>query len=79
MVSTLGAASIALPRECPHCGVYAGLNVSRVLDPYLRKVDIWPEFDRTTCQFEVARGYFETLRRQACVDEAAYLTSRGVG
>ncbi|MEP7347493.1 MAG: hypothetical protein ABI877_19650 [Gemmatimonadaceae bacterium] len=75
LVSIL-VASPAKPRECAYCGVYAGPNVSRVLDPYLRQVDIWPEFYAATCSFEVARSSFVTLSRAACAAEKTY---RGPG
>lgn len=72
LVTTLSLAHVAMPRECASCGVYAGPNVSRVLDPYLRQRDIWPEFSSASCQFEVARGSFVTLSRAACSSETAY-------
>lgn len=76
LVLTLAATPAALPRECPTCGVYAGPNAARVRDPYLRQVDIWPEFNSTTCQFEVARGAFVTLSRLACASETTYRAGR---
>ncbi|MBC7897148.1 MAG: hypothetical protein H7066_17145 [Cytophagaceae bacterium] len=78
LVSTLAVLPPARPRDCPHCGVYAGPNVSRVLDPYLRQVDIWPEFYAATCQFEVARGAFVTLARTACASETTWRAARSV-
>ena len=64
------------PRECPSCGVYAGPNLARILDPYLRQVDIWPEFYAASCQFEVSRYAFVTLGRSACTAEQSYRASR---
>ncbi|MBC7894367.1 MAG: hypothetical protein H7066_03085 [Cytophagaceae bacterium] len=60
------------PRECASCGAYAGPNAFRVLDPYLRQVDIWPEFYAATCRFEVSRGAFVTLNRASCAAEVTY-------
>lgn len=78
-VSTLASAHPTMPRNCPYCGIYAGPNVAKVLDPYLRRPDIWPEFYASTCQFEVARGSFVSLSRAACASEAAYRASTGQG
>ncbi|MCC6316078.1 MAG: hypothetical protein IT361_00205 [Gemmatimonadaceae bacterium] len=75
-VSTTVAAPPLRPRDCPHCGVYSGPNVTRVIDPYLRRPDIWPEFDPATCQFEVARGSFVTLTRAACSSETTWRATR---
>ncbi|MEP7348212.1 MAG: hypothetical protein ABI877_23300, partial [Gemmatimonadaceae bacterium] len=72
LVSNLAATPIARPRECAHCGVYSGPNVARVVDPYLREKDVWPEFESETCRFEVARSAFVTLPRDACASEASY-------
>ncbi|MCC6316076.1 MAG: hypothetical protein IT361_00195 [Gemmatimonadaceae bacterium] len=52
--------------------------MSRVLDAYLLKPDIWPEFSAPTCQFEVAHGVFVTLSRAACASEARYRAGRAV-
>ena len=76
LLSTLSFAATDLPRECPHCGIYAGPNAFMVLDPYLRRVDIWPEFYEATCNFEIARGAFVTLSRTACASEIAYRGGR---
>jgi hypothetical protein len=78
LVYTLTIAGAVRPRECASCGAYSGPNVARILDPYLRQADIWPEFTAATCRFEVARGAFVTLDRSACASEAAYRASRGV-
>jgi hypothetical protein len=78
LVVSLVAGAVSRPRDCPNCGVYAGPNVARVLDPYLRQAGVWPEFYSSTCQFEVARGAFVTLTRTACASEASYRLSRGV-
>ncbi|MCC6317244.1 MAG: hypothetical protein IT361_06075, partial [Gemmatimonadaceae bacterium] len=51
---------------------------ARVLDPYLRQAGIWPEFHANSCQFEVSRGAFVTLARNACSSEASYRATRGV-
>jgi hypothetical protein len=75
-VAALVTTPVTPPRDCPRCGVYAGPNVSRVTDPYLQRVDIWPEFYATSCQFEVARSSFVTLGRTACEAEAAYRIGR---
>ncbi|MBK6487515.1 MAG: hypothetical protein IPF98_11705 [Gemmatimonadetes bacterium] len=72
LISTLAITPAARPRECTHCGVYAGPNVARVLDPHLKQKDIWPEFESETCRFEVARSSFVTLPRAACAGEASY-------
>ena len=77
LLSTLTAAPAVRPRNCPTCGVYSGPNFLRVVDPYLRQVDIWPEFYAISCQFEVARGSFVTLTRASCASEAAYRSGRG--
>ena len=79
LVSTLSVAPPPRPRDCPRCGAYAGPNVARVLDPYLRQVNVWPEFTSATCQFEVSRGAFVTLSRAACVSETTYRAARGIG
>lgn len=76
VVSALLHAPTSLPRTCASCGIYVGPNTSLVLDPYLRRVDIWPEFEASTCQFEVARGAFVTLSRTACASEATYRNGR---
>lgn len=76
LVPTLGAAASDLPRECLQCGVYAGPNTALVVDPYLRRADIWPEFYPSTCRFEVARGSFVALSRAACAGEATYRNGR---
>ena len=76
LLSTLPLAAGDLPRECPYCGVYAGPNAFLVLDPYLRRVDIWPEFYEATCSFEIARGAFVTLSRTACANEVTYRLNR---
>ena len=65
-----------LPRDCPYCGLYAGPNAFLVLDPYLRRVDTWPEFYESTCSFEIARGAFVTLSRTACASEITYRSGR---
>jgi hypothetical protein len=78
LVSALVAAPAPLPRTCAACGVYAGPNVARVLDPYLLRVDVWPEFYAVTCTFEVARGAFVTLSRVACDSEKTYRAGRGM-
>ena len=75
-VSALALAPNALPRDCPSCGVYSGPNALMVLDPYLRRVDIWPEFYEATCSFEIARGAFVTLSRTACANEVTYRGGR---
>lgn len=72
LVTTLALTPAVMPRECTNCGVYEGPNVSRVLDPYLRQKNVWPEFSATTCQFEIARGSFVTLTRSACTSETSY-------
>jgi hypothetical protein len=76
LVSVLVPADVVLPRECASCGIYSGPNAAMVLDPYLRQVDIWPEFHASTCEFEVARGDFVRLSRTACASEATYRTGR---
>ena len=79
---TVALAGLALgsaadfPRECAHCGVYAGPNAFMVVDPYLRRVDIWPEFYESTCRFEIARGAYVTLSRTACASEITYRANR---
>lgn len=78
LASTMVGAPVAFPRDCPNCGVYSGPNVSKVLDPYLRQANIWPEFYATTCEFEVARGAFVILDRTACSSEANYRVTRGI-
>jgi hypothetical protein len=78
LIAAVSVAPAARPRECGNCGVYAGPNVARVLDPYLRQADIWPDFSAATCQFEVARGAFVTLPRAACVSETNYRTARRI-
>jgi hypothetical protein len=75
-VAALVTAPVATPRTCSLCGVYVGPNASRVTDPYLRQVDIWPEFYAASCRFEVARSSFVTLGRTACEAEAAYRIGR---
>jgi hypothetical protein len=75
-VAALLATPATPPRECTNCGVYAGPNASRVTDPYLQRVDIWPEFYAAGCRFEVARASFVTLGRTACEAEAAYRIGR---
>jgi hypothetical protein len=79
LVSVLVPDRVVLPRECALCGIYSGPNVAKVLDPYLRQVDIWPEFHASTCEFEVARGWFVRLDRTACSREFNYRLMRGVG
>ena len=44
LLPTLSFAATDLPRECPHCGIYAGPNAFMVLDPYLRRDDKSVEF-----------------------------------
>lgn len=78
LFSTLATAPVAAPRGCPSCGAYAGPNVARVLDPYLRQPNVWPEFTAATCQFEVARGSFVILARAACTSETTYRAARRV-
>ena len=78
LVSTLAVAPGDFPRDCPHCGIYAGPNAFMVLDPYLRRVDIWPEFYESTCSFEIARGAFVTLSRTACTSEITYRAQRRI-
>ena len=72
LLSTVALTAGDFPRDCPSCGIYAGPNANMVLDPYLRRVDIWPEFYESTCRFEVARGAFVTLSRSACASETTY-------
>ena len=76
LLSTLALSPSDFPRECASCGVYAGPNAFMVVDPYLRRVDIWPEFYESTCRFEIARGAFVTLNRTACASEISYRTNR---
>lgn len=77
VLATALAVSAFRPRTCSTCGVYAGPNLARVIDPYLRQVDVWPEFSAGTCQFEVARGAFVRLERPACSAEVSYRAARG--
>lgn len=77
-LSVVLAVPVLRPRTCNSCGAYAGPNVARIIDPYLRQVDVWPEFAGPACRFEVARGAFVTLDRSACASEAAYRAARGV-
>lgn len=78
LASTLAATHTVMPRECALCGVYAGPNAHHVIDPYLRRADIWPEFEGATCQFEVARGAFVKLSPAACTSEARYRAGRAL-
>jgi hypothetical protein len=75
-LGVLMAAPAPRPRDCSGCGTYSGPNIGHVTDPYLRQVDIWPEFYAATCRFEVARSRFITLGRAACQAEARYRAGR---